>query len=83
MGIPLRQVVSVGAYVMRQHLAGRKHGPVWLPVNYMLIQSIEKFPVAGSGSALGVVAWMQRYLGFGRGEAVEGWSVKRADWISF
>jgi hypothetical protein len=24
MGIPLRQVVSVGAYVMRQHLAGRK-----------------------------------------------------------
>jgi len=30
MGIPFRQVVSVGAYVVRQHLAGRKRYPLVL-----------------------------------------------------
>ena len=30
MGIPLRQVVSVGAYVVRQHLAGHKRYPLVL-----------------------------------------------------
>ncbi len=30
MGIPLRQVVRVGAYVVRQHLAGRKRYPLVL-----------------------------------------------------
>ena len=30
MGIPVRQVVSVGAYVVRQHLAGRKRYPLVL-----------------------------------------------------
>ena len=30
MGIPLRQIVSVGSYVVRQHLAGRKRYPLVL-----------------------------------------------------
>ena len=30
MGIPFRQVVRVGAYVVRQHLAGRKRYPLVL-----------------------------------------------------
>ncbi len=30
MGIPLRQIARVGAYVMRQHLAGRKRYPLVL-----------------------------------------------------
>ena len=34
-------------------------------------------------ASLGVVAWMQRCLVFGRGEAIEGWSVELTDWVSF
>ncbi|MEN0074120.1 MAG: hopanoid biosynthesis associated radical SAM protein HpnH, partial [Paracraurococcus sp.] len=30
MGIPLRQQIKVGAYILRQHLAGRKRYPLVL-----------------------------------------------------
>jgi hypothetical protein len=32
---------------------------------------------------IGVVAWMQRCLVFGREEAVEGWCMELTDWVSF